>query len=71
MASGRERQVPLCSTCHVELNVKHILVQCPYYDVKRRDNLLSNMTLVEILDENAPVERIVKFLKDVHIFYDI
>ena len=29
------------------------------------------MTLLEILGENAPVERVVKFLKDVNIFYDI
>ena len=71
MASGEERRVPLCSTCRVELTIKHVLVQCPFYELKRRDNILSNMTLLEILGENAPVERIVKFLKDVNIFYDI
>ena len=55
----------------MELTIKHVLVQCPFYDLKRRDHLLSNMPLVGILGENAPVERIVKFLKDVNIFYDI
>ena len=71
MASGEERRVPLSSTCRVELTIMHVLVQCPFYELKRRDNILSNMTLLEILGENAPVERIVKFLKDVNIFYDI
>ena len=71
MASGAERQVPLCSTCQVELSIKHILVQCPSYVNQRRDNFLLNKSLIEILDENAPVEHIVKFLKDIRIFYDI
>ena len=73
MAGGEERQVPLCSTCRVELTIKHVLVQCPFYELERRDNLLSDMTLLDILGENAPVERLVKFLKDVNtrIFYDI
>ena len=71
MASGVERQVPLCSACHVELTVKHILVQCPFYENQRRSNLLLNLSLEEILNESAPVEQIVKFLKDINIFYDI
>ena len=71
MAGGEERQVPLCSTCRVELTIKHVLVQCHFYELKCRDNLLSNMTLLEILGEDASVELIVKFLKDVNIFYDI
>ena len=71
MASGAERQVPLCSTCHVELTVKHILVRCPFYENQRRVNFLFNKSLQEILDESAPVEHIVKFLKDINIFYDI
>ena len=71
MAGGEERQVPLCSTCRVELTIKHVLVQRPFYELKCRDNLLSNMTLLKFLGENSPVERIVKFLKDVNIFYNI
>ena len=71
MASGAERQVPQCAACHAELNVAHILVHCPFYDRQRRANLLANKSLVEILDESAPVEQIVKFLKDINLFYDI
>ena len=71
MAGGAERQVPRCSACHAELSVAHILVQCPCYSNQRRANLLANKPLVEILDENAPVEQIIKFLKDINLFYDI
>ena len=71
MASGVERQAPLCQSCQVVLTIEHILVQCPNLENKRRDNLLSNKSLENILNENAPLEQIVKFLKDVNIFYDI
>ena len=71
MASGAERQAPRCTACQVDFTVKHVLVQCPSFENKRRANMLSNKTLEEILDENAPVEDIVKFLKDIELFYDI
>ena len=71
MMSGADRQVPRCSTCHVDLTVVHILVQCPLYSRERSANLLTNKSLVEILDEGAPVEQIVRFLRDINLFYDI
>ena len=71
MASGAERRVPQCSACHSELSVRHILVECPFYENHRRANLLDGKSLVEILGEGAPVEQIVSFLKDINLFYDI
>ena len=71
MVSGVGRQVPRCSTCHVDLTVVHILVQCPNFENRHRVCLLANKTLADILGENAPVEQIVKFLKDINIFYAI
>ena len=71
MMSGADRQVPRCSTCHVDLTVVHILVQCPFYFRERRASLLANKSLLEILGEDAPMEQIVKFLKDINLFYDI
>ena len=71
MASGTERQAPRCSACQVNVTVEHILVSCPTFENKRRANFLSNLSLREILDENAPVEQIVKFLKDIGIFYEL
>ena len=71
MASGAERQAPRCSTCRADFTVRHILEQCPDFENNRRACLLANKTLIEILGENAPVEQIIKFLKDINIFYDI
>ena len=71
MTSGAERQAPLCSTCHEVVSVKHILIECPEYTFARRSNLLVGCTLKDILGEDAPVWRIVKFLKDIDLFYDI
>ena len=71
MASGADRQAPLCSTCHVVFTVKHILLECPVFVLSRRANLLVGLSLSDILGENAPIERICKFLKDVNLFYDI
>ena len=71
MASGAERQAPRCPTCQVEVTVEHILVSCPVFGNKRRINFLANKSLKDILDENAPVEYIIKFLKDINIFYDL
>ena len=71
MASGAERQVPLCSTCHEGITVKHIFIECPQYTLARRSNLLAGLSLGEILGEDAPIGRIVKFLKEINLFYDI
>ena len=71
MASGAERQVPRCSTCQVDLTVEHVMVQCPSLDNIRRANLLANKPLADLLCEHAPVEQIMKFLKDIGVFYDI
>ena len=71
MAGGAERQVPQCSTCHVDLTVFHILVECPALRSERRDNYLADKTLKQILDESAPVEHVFKFLKEINLFHDI
>ena len=68
MASGAERQAPHCSTCHVDLTIQHILVQCPNIELKRSLSFLSGKSLMEILGEDAPVEQILKFLKEINIY---
>ena len=69
--SGVGRQVPRCSTCHVDLTVVHILVQCPNFENERRACSLANKTLAAILGEHAQSEQIMKFLKDINIFYEL
>ena len=71
MTSGAERQVPLCSTCHEVISVKHIFIDCPDFTFARRSSLLEGYSLNEILGEDAPVEQIFKFLKEISLFYDI
>ena len=70
-ASGAERQVPLCSTCQVDLNVKHILIDCPAYRLQRRALNLEGKSLVDLLGEDAPLEEVCKFLKRVNLFFDL
>ena len=71
MASGAERQVPLCSTCHIDLNVKHILIDCPAYRLQRRALNLEGKSLVELLGEDAPLEEVCKFLKRINLFFEL
>ena len=71
MASGAERQVPQCTSCHVDFTIKHILVECPAFAIKRRVNFLNDKTLSDILDDDAPVERVFQFLKEIGMFYNI
>ena len=71
MESGVGRQVPRCSTCHVDLSVLHILVQCPNFENERRACLLANKTLADILGEDAHAEQVVEFLKKINLLYEI
>ena len=71
MASGAERRAPFCSACQVDITIEHILVSCPVFAAPRRANFLANRSLREILDEGAPVEQVVQFLKDINLFYEI
>ena len=71
LASGAERQVPQCPPCNVDFTVRHILVECPMFENERRANHLLNKSLRDILGESSPVEQVLKFLKDINIFFDI
>ena len=51
--------------------VVHILVQCPNFRNQRRACLLANKTLADILGEDAQAEQVVKFLKDINLFYEL
>ena len=71
LSSGAERQVPLCSNCNVALSVSHFLVDCPIHFNLRRRLGFSNKPLSEILGEDAPVDNLFKFLKEINLFYEI
>ena len=71
MASGAERQVPVCPICLVVLNINHILVECPRFSHERRANSLFNLPFADILGDGGFIDNVLKFLKEIHLFYDI
>ena len=71
MTSGAERQAPLCPTCNILFSISHILVDCPSFTVNRRAFGLEGRPLKDLLGENAPVDDIISFLKEIDLFYKI
>ena len=71
MASGAERQVPLCPTCQIALTVKHILIECPAFLRQRRALDLEGKSLTDLLGEDAPLEDICILLKNINLFYEL
>ena len=71
MASGAERVAPRCSSCQIDFTVKHILIECPAFSGQRRANFLTNKSIVDLLGDNGCAANVLKFLKDIGMFYDI
>ena len=71
MTSGAERQAPLCSTCNVNITIKHLLKDCPSYRHQRFLCGLGSLSLTDMLGEEGHYERVFKFLKAINVFYDI
>ena len=71
MASGVERRAPFCNTCQSDLTVEHILVDCSNFIVERRCNNLDGRTIQEILSDEADIDCIAKFLKEINLYYEI
>ncbi|XP_072398246.1 uncharacterized protein [Diabrotica undecimpunctata] len=60
----------LCENCNIPLSIKHVLVECPRYQLQRQDNHIIGSTN-EILGENCKIEHLVKFPKDINVFNKI
>ncbi|XP_072380897.1 uncharacterized protein [Diabrotica undecimpunctata] len=60
----------LCENCNIRLSVKHVLVECPRYQLQIQNNHIIGSTN-EILGENCKIEHLVKFLKDINVFNKI
>ena len=65
MASGAERRVPLCPTCQVVLSVKHFLIECPAFRHQRRVFSLEGKSLIQVLEDDAPLGQVCRFLKNI------
>ena len=63
---------PECQLCHVELDVQHVLIECPEYNNQRipivehlrKENLPLN--LVSILNEEFPHNKIYQYLENIN-----
>ena len=63
---------PECQLCHVELDVQHVLIECPQYNNQRipivehlrKENLPLN--LVSILNEEFPHNKIYQYLENIN-----
>ena len=60
-----------CDHCHAIQTVEHILIDCPEYDREREIYDLGNKSLEMILGETADIEKLMSFLKDINIFYEL
>ena len=60
-----------CDHCHVIQTMEHILIDCPEYDRERSIYDLGNESLEMILGETADIEKLMSFLKDINIFYEL
>ena len=66
-----ERRAPQCISCDCDITVHHILVDCPRYVPQRRSCSLDGKAIEEILGEGVEVENILKFLKQIDLFFEI
>ena len=69
LKSGVERHIPLCSTCYVNLTVKHILIECPNFNNQRRANSVQGRSLSELLGDLCNVDYLMKFLKNIDFYF--
>lgn len=63
LLKGEEK--PQCEQCHVELNVVHILYDCPHLSTARN---LFNVETKPNLYEQQKIENVIKFLKHIGLY---
>ena len=62
---------PECDHCRTLLTVEHILVHCGKYRDKRHKYHLDGRSIEEILNENVILDKLMGFLKEINLFYEI
>ena len=60
---------PVCDHCQQQVTVEHILVHCQKYTAVRRRHSLGN-NIDAILGNDADIEKLIRFLKDINLFYE-
>ena len=62
---------PECDHCHSLLTVEHILVHCGKYRDERRKYHHDGKSVENILSENVDLDKLMGFLKEINLFYEI
>lgn len=63
---------PICDYCSVQLTIEHILCVCIKFIAQRRKLNLYNKEIDEILgDDPHTIDKVMEFLKEIHIFKEI
>ena len=62
---------PVCDHCGVPLSIGHILVHCRRYNATRQKWRLEGKPIQYILSDDADVDSIMGFLKEIDIYYKI
>ena len=63
-------ETPKCNICQQTISVKHILIDCPVYNIQRQRSCLRN-TLYAILNKHLNVNNLIGFLKDCNLIDQI
>ena len=62
---------PVCDDCAITLSVKHILVECPKFSCQRQKYNFDGRSICQILGDEADVEALISFLREILIFNEI
>ena len=62
-------EAPECDHCGMVLSIEHILVHCQFYAGARHKYGLAGKPMSTLLGDAADVANVVKFLKEVNLFY--
>ena len=65
----RGENAPVCAHCSCQLTVEHILVHCPLFHAARLQHGLAGKALSTLLGFEVDIPPLVKFLKEIDIFY--
>lgn len=61
---------PICDTCVTPVTVEHILRDCTKYTEERLQHNISG-TIEQILNNDVNVDKVMEFLKAIHVYYEI
>ena len=76
---SRDREQPLCENCGENLTVKHVIAECPSYNVKRHRHFPATVSMndsdaifqemvAESPQRDFDIDSLIRYLKDIKIY---